>query len=124
MDLTSLAVSQTATLILKHPVTGADMDVEIELHGKDSTKYRKEYTKLVAILSKDIGKGEVDYAKLDADTYAACTVSWKNLGYKGVKDFKCTPENVLTLYNDPDMRWLHEQVVQFVGDRANFMQPS
>lgn len=123
MDLTSLAVSETAKLVIKHPTTGADTDIVIELCGKDSKKFREEYAKLIRILQTSKDNKNVDFEKLDVDTYAACTVSWKNMEMDG-KQLKCTPKNIKAVYSDRRFGWLHEQVMQWVNDRANFMQPS
>lgn len=123
MDLSSLAVSNTSKLVITHPVTGEDTDIVIELCGKDSDVYRKAYAALVKVIQDSPDKDGIDFAKLDAETYAACTVSWENLDLDG-ESLECTPENVHKVYNDERLRWLHEQVITFVGERENFMQPS
>lgn len=123
MDLSSLAVSGTSKLIIKHPSTGADTDIVIELCGKDSDEYRAAYAAMLKVLHSNTDNKNIDFAKLDAETYAACTVSWENLHLDGEK-LKCTPKNVKKVYNDKRLRWLHEQVITFVGNRENFMQPS
>ena len=122
MDLFSLKVSGSSKLIIKHPATGADTDCVIELCGKDSTQFRDAYGELIkSVVGKD--HDQIDFAAIDAKAYAACTVSWENLEENG-KAIECTPENILNIYTNPDYKWLHEQVVQFVGSRENFMQPS
>lgn len=123
MDLTSLAVSGTSRLVIKHPITGADTDIVVELCGKDSDEYRKAYTEMVKLISVDPNNKETDYAKLESEIYAACTVNWENIDLDG-KPLECTPKNVQMLYGDNNYVWLHEQVIKFVGDRVNFMQPS
>ena len=123
MDLSSLAVSGTSKLVIKHPVTGVDTDISIELCGKDSDEYRKAYAAMVKVLTQNPDNKDMDFAKLDAETYAACTLSWENLELDG-ELLECTPENVHKVYNDDRLRWLHEQVITFVGDRENFMQPN
>lgn len=122
MDLSSLKVSESSKLVIKHPVTGADTDCVIELYGKDSDKFREANLALVkALAGKDHNK--IDFAAIDAQAHAACTISWVNLEEDG-KQIECTPENILKVYTDQNYKWLHEQVLQFVGNRENFMQPS
>tara|TARA_R110000851_G_scaffold226997_2_gene379812 strand:- start:17 stop:391 length:375 start_codon:yes stop_codon:yes gene_type:complete len=124
MDLTSLAVSESSKLTIKHPGTGEDMDIVIELYGKDSDAYKKAYAKLVkSVIDHTSNKTKMDETALDAEMYTACTKSWINIDM-GKKALKCTPANVRKLYNNKDYSWLHDQVVKFIGDRENFMQPS
>lgn len=122
MDLSSLKVSESSKLVIKHPITGADTDCVIELYGKDSNKFRDTNLALVkSLIGKDQSK--IDFEAIDAQAYAACTISWSNLE-EGGKQIECTPENILRVYTDQNYKWLHEQVLQFVGDRENFMQPN
>lgn len=122
MDLSSLAVSATSTLELKHPVSGESLGCSIELCGKDSDIYRNQYAALVKSVADTQAKGgEADFTKLDIDVYVACTVSWSGIEI-GEETLECTPENVRRVYSDQAFKWLHEQVVAFVGNRENFMQ--
>ena len=123
MDLSSLVVSATSGLTIKAPVTGVDTDIVITLCGKDSDEYRAAYTVMVKAISANPNQSNAEFAKLDAAVFAACVVEWVNLDLDG-DPLECTPENVLRLFNDNRFRWLHEQVIEFVGDRVNFMQPS
>lgn len=121
MDLSSLAVSGTSKLTLKHPATKEPLDIAIELCGKDSDVYRKQYAELVKSLSVSLkGGADIDYAKLDIETYVACTIDWENVELEG-KELECTPDNVRAIYSNQDYRWIHEQVIEFVGNRENFM---
>ena len=124
MDLTSLAVSESSKLTIKHPRTGDDTDIVIELYGKDSDAYKKAYSKLVkSVIDKTASKTKLNEAELDAEMYTACTKEWVNVELDG-KALKCTPKNVRLVYSDKRLRWMHEQVVTFIGDRENFMSPS
>lgn len=121
MDLSSLAVSETAVLNLKHPVTGEDLGCSIELCGKDSDVYRKQYADQVKALTEaQVNGSDIDYAELDIVVYTACTVAWTDIELEG-KALECTPENVRLVYSDQRFKWLHEQVTRFVGNRENFM---
>lgn len=121
MDLSSLAVSESSKLTIVHPVTKQPLDIVIGLCGKDSDTYRAKYSEMVkAIAESQQGGGEPDFAKLDIDTYVACTLSWENVEMDG-SPLDCTPDNVRTVYSDSRFKWLHEQVIEFVGNRENFM---
>lgn len=122
MDLSSLTVSQTSTLELKHPVSGEALGCSIELYGKDSAVYRDKYSDLLkAVADAQAAGKDADFVKLDIDLYSACTASWSNIEVDG-KELECTPENVRTVYSNNNWRWIHEQVIQFIGERENFMQ--
>ena len=124
MDLTSLAVSESSKLTIKHPMTNDKTDIVIELYGKDSDAYKKAYSKLVkSVIDRTASKTKLNEADLDAEMYTACTKSWVNVELDG-KTLKCTPKNVRLVYSDKRLRWMHEQVVTFIGERENFMQPS
>tara|TARA_R110000851_G_scaffold4379_2_gene17859 strand:- start:150 stop:524 length:375 start_codon:yes stop_codon:yes gene_type:complete len=124
MDLTSLAVSESSKLTIKHPRTGDDTDIVIELYGKDSDAYKKAYSKMVkSVIQRTESNTELNEAYLDAEMYTACTKAWVNVDLDG-KTLKCTPKNVRLVYSDKRLRWMHEQVVTFIGERENFMQPN
>lgn len=122
MDLSSLSISESSKLILKHPVTGDELDGSILLCGKDSDTYRKQYGEMIKKISSDQAKGsDSDFVKLDIDVYVACTIGWENISI-GDDQLEFTPDNVRMVYTDQRFKWLHDQVVEFVGKRENFMQ--
>lgn len=119
MDLSSVSVKPYSTLIIKHPVTGADTDISIEIYGKDSKHYRDLWQALLKSAA-DKKIAQEDYETEALDIYVACTKSWVNIEVDG-KPLECTPDNVRMIYTNESYLWLHEQVLAFVGVRANFI---
>ena len=124
MDLSSLALEQTAEMILKHPVTGVDTDAVIVLYGKDSKQYRDAFAvqakKAAAMKSSDSDYQE-KLSELGLDIFIKCTKDWRTVGLDG-KELECTPENVAMLYKDERFVWIHNQIAAFMEKRANFMK--
>jgi hypothetical protein len=124
MDLSSLALEQTAEMILKDPVSGVDTDAVIVLYGKDSKQYRDSFAvqakKAAAMKSSDSDYQE-KLSELGLDIFIKCTKDWRNVGLDG-KELECTPENVTMLYKDERFVWIHNQISAFMEKRANFMK--
>ena len=124
MDLSSLALEQTAEMILKHPVTGVDTDAVIVLYGKDSKQYRDAFA-LQAKKAAAMKASDSDYqeklSELGLDIFIKCTKDWRNVGLDG-QELECTPENVAMLYKDERWVWIHNQISAFMEKRANFMK--
>lgn len=112
MDLTLLNTSGNAFLTLKHPTTGAELDITVEIAGYDS----KAYSDAIKALS---GSSEEKPVKdWQIDILKKCIVGWKNVKEDG-KDVTCDAkgiEHVCTVYP-----WFAEQAFAFMMDRANFL---
>lgn len=124
MDLSSLALEQTAEMILKHPVTGADTDAVIVLYGKDSKQYRDAFAvqaKKAAAMKASDSDYQEKLSELGLDIFIKCTKDWRNVGLDG-KALECTPENVAMMYKDERFVWIHNQIAAFMEKRANFMK--
>lgn len=124
MDLSSLALEQTAEMILKHPVTGVDTDAVIVLYGKDSKQYRDAFA-LQAKKAAAMKASDSDYqeklSELGLDIFIKCTKDWRNVELDG-SQLECTPENVAMMYKDERFVWIHNQIIAFMEKRANFMR--
>lgn len=124
MDLSSLALEQTAEMILKDPVSGVDTDAVIVLYGKDSKQYRDAFA-LQAKKAAAMKASDSDYqeklSELGLDIFIKCTKDWRNVGLDG-KELECTPENVAMMYKDERFVWIHDQISAFMEKRANFMK--
>lgn len=60
-----------------------------------------------------------DQYKKTTDKIVALTVSWSGIEMNGA-EYKCTPENVRELYENPGYEWLRIQVIEFVNGPSNF----
>lgn len=124
MDLSSLALEQTAEMVVKHPVDKTDTDIVIVLYGKESKKYRDVFM-AQAKKVKDLNPSDKDYQEkieaLSLETFIQCTKDWRNIEIDG-QVFECTSENVVKLYTDERFVWIHNQIAAFMEKRANFMK--
>lgn len=131
-DLTVLdtgnAAEEGATLELRHPQTGELLldngePVTIRLAGEDSPQYRRAQH---AAQNRRLQRGNMAKLKaeeLESDTleiYAACTLSWHGIALDGV-ELPCNKSNALMLYRRPGLKWIADQVSDFIRDRANFL---
>ena len=134
-DLATLDTGDTAEegsiLELRNPSTGEllldqGQPVTIRLAGEDSPQYRKAQH---AAQNRRLQRGNLAKLKaeeLESDTleiYAACTLGWRGLALDG-EELPCTKANALMLYRRPGMKWLADQVADFIRDRANFLPAS
>lgn len=125
MDLNEIKIADKSEegeiLTILHPVTFAETDIKIRLAGSDSARYRNKVKKLA---EKERGKRSktinLDAAERQgAEILAACTLDWKGIQRGGVT-VPFSYENAVELYSDPNLRWLREQVDEFIADRTNF----
>lgn len=132
-DFSSLGSTEGQWCELRHPVTDAPLVnnvdgkiMRVKLIGMDSptfaAKSREFMNRRIKRNKLNLGSAEQLEAE-KAETLAACTVGWENMVNQG-KPWEYSPENALALYMDPKLKWLREQVDEFIGDRANFLQPS
>lgn len=115
MDLSILKPSETATMQVKHPLTGEPIEgALIELYGTDSRHYFG--LQMDDVISRARGKFSDDENLKDRllAKFVAMTKSVKGLEYNG------EPLDAKTLYTE--FPWALEQVQKFVDDRANFFQ--
>lgn len=120
MDLSSVQVKPYSDLVVKHPVTGEDTDIIISLYGKDSKHYRDLWQGTLKLAAESKSKGKVNFESEALDIYIMCTKDWINVELDG-KPLKCTKDNVKKIYEDENYAWLHEQVITFMENRANFI---
>jgi hypothetical protein len=130
MDLSKLKTSKSdvgAVLQLLHPETEEHLKgMSVTVLGQDSAVYRKillaRQQATLNRMSKGKKAAELNAEKLTEDTIddlVKMTISWIGFELDG-KKLDCTPENVKSIYADPELSWLKDQVASFVGDRSNF----
>lgn len=129
-NLDDLALSDTTTLQLKHPVSEeilyADKDkteaVAIVLFGTGSRQYRNAITAMQNRALKR-GKKQATAEQMrdeGIELLVACSEKAINFSYAGkpVNDEAA----FRSLYGDAKFGWLKEQVDAALGDTANFLQ--
>lgn len=125
MDLDALKIAEKSEegeiLTILHPVSFEETDIKIKLAGMDSARYRNK-VKQIAEKEKVRKKTNIDFdgiEKRGAEILAACTIDWKGI-QRGGDTIPFSYENAVELYSDPNLRWLREQVDEFIANRANF----
>lgn len=96
--------------------------VTIVLVGSDSKEYVKaQQDNQTRRLSAMRRRNKITGAEVDADALAiqvACTRDWTHIKWSG-KLLECNTENVKMVYSR--LRFIREQVSDFIEDRANFL---
>jgi len=125
MDLSKLAVAETATLQIMHPVTEEAIDgMAIEFHGPTSNVVRKlNHARQQAALNR-LSKGkkatlkaeELDEESVEDQFKRA--IGWTGFELNG-KKLEFTLENWRTVM--ADYPWLRAQVTAFVNDDGSFL---
>ncbi len=112
-----------------HPGTMVDLEVKINVLGKDSDEFQKvsrsQSKKRMAKMSKggfraqNLTPTTEEIEKDGLELLARCTTSWLGVVVEG-KKLECNYENVIMVYER--FPWIKEQVDTAIGDRANFIK--
>ena len=141
-DVSTVQVSETTEVVIKHPVTGDDFMVNtadpgqpevmkpmvVIVHGPGSKTYKAAQAVNKQTFQKTFhrGKSRETPEQEEARTAAflsACTVELRHFDYKGMPSSgPDARETFRALYLDAKMGWLTEQVDAAMGDWANFTQ--
>ena len=132
-DISTLALKDTFTLKLKHPVTqelllvdgDEDKPVAIELYGTASKQYRNAISAMQTRALRRNAKKEkpsADQIKEESvSLLVACSAGSKNLAVDGVVHAG-DADSFKTLYSDARYSWIKEQVDEALGDIGNFLE--
>lgn len=129
LNLGTLSTKGQATLHLEHPDTGVKLfdennnPVEIVVYGKSSKQYRNAFT---AMQDRHIQRGKKKpsaalYHQEAVELLVACSIRANNMVLADGSPID-TPEAFTKLYNDDSLEWVKDQVDNFLGDTASFLQ--
>lgn len=111
-----------------HPGTNEDLDITINVLGKDSDEFQKvsraQSKKRMAKMQKGGFRSTtaIPVEEIEADgiqLLAACTKTWAGVVMDG-KTIDCTADNAVMIYER--FPWIKEQIDTAIGDRANFIK--
>ena len=124
-DISSVDQEETVTFDIIHPATGEPIPgVTATVYGQDSDIFkeasRKYKARYQAFAFKNQGKVTPAYEEqLDVEKVARCTKSIDGLSDKGVP-----LTDVADIFARPTLKFIYEQVVQKIMDRAGFIKGS
>lgn len=126
-DITTITDAPTATIELKHPITGAPLGATITVAGPEHPTRKgidfAKQRKLRAAIQKT-GKLEIsDPAddELDAvDKLAACTLGWDGMAEAG-QPVEFSKAAAAKLYATEGLGWLRAQVWAAMDERERFI---
>lgn len=133
-DVSTFAISESSEITINHPVTGEPFLVDTEdgkkpmivvVHGPGSKPFKAAQAVSQKTYSATFHRGKSRETPDQKDAreaafLSACTIEFKNFGYKGMA--QDDREAFRACYLDPAMGWLTEQVNLEMGDWANFTQ--
>lgn len=138
---TAAAANRGAVMTVLHPVDRVPLKqadgslITMRLLGRDSDEFIAGERRARKAIREAITKRQ-PYSPADEDrmadaALAAATVEWSGIpaGWLEPSGTDETPahfstENAAKLYANPGVRWLRDQVDEFIGDRANFTKAS
>lgn len=122
---TKAAANAGTSITLRHPFTNDDLDITINVLGRDSDAFNKiqsaQNKKRFERMQKN-KKGTLldDLDESGIALLAACTTGWTNVQLNGsILDF--SEDNARMVYER--FPWIREQIDSAIGDRANFTPP-
>lgn len=121
-DLSDLIPDETGTLQLRHPATQKPLEgVTITAYGKDSDKFEKLQNRALKrrLKKRNAIPDPEEIAQANLETLAGCIVSWTNIYLKN-EPLDFSPQNALRLLSE--VKWIKEQLDEFIGDRSDFLQ--
>ncbi|MNS58674.1 hypothetical protein D3C72_916010 [compost metagenome] len=144
MSLTSLntasAANEGRVMLVLHPEDRTPLldekkkPVTITLLGRDSDTFiqaeNASRNRAMEQLSKNVKFSAAAAEQQTCETLARCTVDWSGIpkgwidGTDDETAAKLTEESAAALYASTGVKWLRDQVDEFVGTRANFLKRS
>lgn len=131
MDLSKLSFKETFSFQLKNPLTGdrlfSDGDknkpMMVHLYSKASKQYNDVITEVQSRYLRRQNKKDTltvhDLQRESVELLVRCTAKFENISYNG-KECK-TAQDFESLYTDPSVSWVKDQVNEALEDISNFL---
>lgn len=98
---------------------GSKCDFSFRVVGRNTEEYRRAIHRNALKLSSN-RKKDAEEAIDSADVFVACVKDWQGITVDG-KDYLCTKENKVAMYKDAKLKWLCEQIEQYIIQDDNFL---
>lgn len=134
MDLkstdTAAQSEKGAVMVVRHPATGEELrhddghPMTITVAGMASRRYRRKSQEITnRRLGSNRMRGTAQQLENDSvELITACTISWDiQLGGQVPPSEEAEYRKV---YANPGLRWLRDQVDNYIGEPGNFMEPT
>lgn len=126
---TTASANEGAVLFVKHPTTSEPLTnqekaITIRLMGMDSDMFERVKDAIVDKRIKSEGRilpTQSENRLATIEQYAALTLGWENMFDLDGKEIPFTKDAARKLYTK--LKWLREQVGEFVNTRENFLRP-
>lgn len=126
MDITNFKLAdkseEGSVLTIVHPTEGFDTDIKIKLAGLDSHRYREHVRRIANKRMANKKNAKQTFEQLEhqtAELFAMLTIDWEGIEENGA-ELTCNFENAMRIYLDPNLKFLVDQVDEFVNERSNF----
>ena len=123
MEITKIkeAVTKEGVWFTPKDINGKKMDISFCVLGTNTEEYRRIRNKnAVSYSSNRKGEKEEALSKGTVNTLLACVTDWKGITESG-KEHPCTRENKKALFEDASVKWLCDQIEEFILDDSNFL---
>jgi hypothetical protein len=119
LSVLSEVVKEDGEWFVPKAVDGKPLDISFLCIGRNTEEYRR-ITHRNALKYASGRKGNLEEVVGSADLFIACVKDWKGITIDG-KEYPCTKENKKSMYDNPRMKWLCEQIEAFIIEDANFL---
>lgn len=121
MDLANLKASDVCKVDIKHPVTGENLGLSVDICGSDSKRFQAAKHKVRNESLKNPGKQRTS-EQLEATSLSIvldCVTGWAGEWiYKG-SALEFSRQNLEMVLKE--LPWIREQIDTAIGDRTNFL---
>lgn len=119
MDLSKVKAKEVSDLNIVYP-DGEETGVVLQVQSVNASGVRrvlKKWDNVAARSKKGLNFEQKEQASVEL--LRAAIVGWSGLEEDGV-ELECTDENKLSILKNKDLRFMRDQVDEFVGDSNNF----